>query len=136
VEEQRKRRFARPAEEGSAGAVPSTATESPQTAIADGESKPTEATEAEIMTRLPHTRPERRSSRRSGATGQRRRTTKARAAGSRKRAATAKKSASTTKSDRGLRQQITDLTIQTATLPIRTTFALARRAGRLTERLR
>jgi hypothetical protein len=148
--ERRERRFARPAEEARPGslapdvtadqsksAAKSTAIESPpQTASADGEQKAADANEAEIMTRLPHARPERRSSRRTGSTGQRRRTTTARGAGSRKRAAATKKAAVPTPPARGLRGQITDATIQTATMPFRATFALARRAGRLLERLR
>jgi hypothetical protein len=119
--ERRERRFARPAEEGqrpgsfqpdvtadpSNATAPSTAIESPpQTATADGAQKPTEADEAEIMT------------------------------GTRKRATTAKKAAAPAASTRGRREQITDATIQTATMPFRATFGLARRAGRLIQRLR
>jgi hypothetical protein len=136
--ERRERRFARSAEKGhpSNAAAPSTAIESPpQTASADGEQKAADANEAEIMTRLPHARPERRSTRRTGSTGQRRRTSTARGAG-RKRAATTKKAAGRVPPTRGLREQITDATIQTATMPFRATFGLARRAGRLLERLR
>jgi hypothetical protein len=146
--ERRERRFARPAEEGqrpgsdvtadpSNAAGPSTAIQSPpQTASADGEQKAADANEAEIMTKLPRARPERRSSRRTGSTGQRRRTPTGRSAGSRKRTGTAKKAAKPAPSTRGLREQITDATIQTATMPFRATFGLARRAGRLIERLR
>jgi hypothetical protein len=117
-------------------AAPSTAIKSPpQTPSADGDEKAAEAAGGEIMTKLPRSRPERRSTRRAGATGQRRRTTTARSAGSRKRA-TGTKKAAPEKPARGLREQITDATIQTATMPFRATFALARRAGRLVGRLR
>jgi hypothetical protein len=116
--------------------APSTAIESPpHTPSADGHEKATEDAGPEIMTKLPHSRPERRSTRRAGATGQRRRTTTARSASSRKRAAATKK-ATPAKPARGLREQITETTIQTATMPFRATFALARRAGRLVGRLR
>lgn len=151
--ERRERRFARPAEEAprpgsfapdvtadvsaTGAAAPSTAIESPpQTPSTDGDENATEAAEPEIMTRLPRSRPERRSTRRTGATGQRRRTTTARSASSRKRTAATKKTTTPEKSARGLREQITDATIQTATMPFRATFALARRAGRLVGRLR
>jgi hypothetical protein len=148
----RERRFARPAEEGprpgsfapdvttdvsaTAAAAPSAAIESPQTPSADGDEAATEAAGAEIMARLPRSRPERRSNRRAGATGQRRRTTTAKSAGSRKGAAATKKAKTPEQPARGLREQITDATIQTATMPFRATFALARRAGRLVGRLR
>jgi hypothetical protein len=152
--ERRERRFARPAEEegprpgsfapdvtaeasATGAAAPSTAIESPpQTPSADGDEKSTEGAEGEIMTRLPRSRPERRSTRRTGATGQRRRTTTARSANSRKKAAATKKTTKQQQPARGLREQITDATIQTATMPFRATFALARRAGRLVGRLR
>jgi hypothetical protein len=149
--ERRERRFARPAEEegprpgsfapdvtadasATGAAAPSTAIESPpQTPSADGDEKSTEGAEGEIMTRLPRSRPERRSTRRTGATGQRRRTT---TASSRKKAAATKKTTKPQQPARGLREQITDATIQTATMPFRATFALARSAGRLIGRLR
>jgi hypothetical protein len=88
------------------------------------------------MTKLPRTRPERRSARRAGATGQRRKAAGTRAGSSRKRTAAAKGATSAKQSERGLREQITDTAGQTATLPLRATFAIARRAGRLIGRRR
>ncbi len=150
--ERRERRFARPAEEGSrpgslapdapadvsgtAAAQPSTAIESPPQAPSAGGDNATADAETEIMTRLPRSRPERRSTRRAGATGQRRRTSAARSGSSRKRPAAKKGATTAAKPARGLREQITDATVQTATMPFRATFALARRAGRLVGRLR
>jgi hypothetical protein len=147
----RERRFTRPAEEGTrpgssapdvtanapatTAAPPSTAIESPPAAPSAGGDEAA-AAEPEIMTRLPRTRPERRSSRRAGATGQRRRTNAARSASSRKRTPAAKGAKTAKQQDRGMREQITDAAVQTATMPFRTTFALARRAGRLIGRLR
>ena len=141
--ERRERRFARPAEEGqrpgplppdptanapaTTAAPPSTAIESPPAADAAG---------PEIMTNLPRSRPERRSSRRAGATGQRRRTTTGRSASSRKRTAATKKAATSKQPARGVREQISGAAIQTATMPFKATFALARRAGRILGRLR
>jgi hypothetical protein len=126
--ERRERRFTRPAEEGArpgsyAPTDAATTTAAPNTG---GEGA---ATEAEIMTKLPRSRPERRSTRRTGAKGTRK-TTATRSAASRKRTAARKQP------QRGLTDQITDATIQTATMPFRATFAIARRAGRLIGRLR
>jgi hypothetical protein len=145
--ERRERRFARQAEEGTrpgsasdatanapatTAAPPSTAIESPPAAPGNEAA----AAEPEIMTRLPRTRPERRSTRRAGATGQRRRTNAARSASSRKRTPAAKGATTAKQRDRGRREQVTDAAVQTATMPFRATFALARRAGRLIGRLR
>jgi hypothetical protein len=139
--ERRERRFARPAEEGTrpSSSAPDATANAPSTAIESPPAAPGDeaaAGEPEIMTRLPRTRPERRSTRRAGATGQRRRTNAARSASSRKRTPAAKGATTAKHQDRGVREQITDAAVQTATMPFRTTFALARRAGRLIGRLR
>jgi hypothetical protein len=150
--ERRERRFARTAEEGTrpgftpdvtadapatTAAPPSTAIDSPPAAPSGGGDEAlAEGAEPEIMTKLPRTRPERRSSRRAGATGQRRRTGAARSASSRKRTSATKQATTAKRTNRGRREQITDAAIQTATMPFRATFAIARRAGRLVGRLR
>jgi hypothetical protein len=144
--EPRERRFARPAEE-EARRGPLTPSETQEVAAATAappsaaiESPPTTSgaptgTEPEIMTKLPRSRPERRSTRRAGATGQRRGAAGTRSASARKRTTTAKQ-ATPAKPARGRREQLTDAAVQTATMPMRVTIGLARRGGRLIGRLR